>query len=266
MYYVAHINYIATYIQQKTMDKFIFALYSFKTAWEFTTKHRLWGYYIIPAIVSLLVFGTLLFFIWQLATWVSGIFMTLLPADWLSGGWLSGLLSAVVFGIALLFCLKMYRYLMLILLSPALALLSEKLQQIWHNTPERPFDLSQLLTDVLRGIQISLRNLFIELFLTITLTIIGLLLSPISPIIALLIFVIESYFVGFSMIDYRNEFLRLSARQSRELIWENKGFTIGIGMTFNLLLWIPVLGVLIAPMLAVTAAGIGMNKLADRAY
>jgi CysZ protein len=246
------------------MDKFIFALYSFKSAWDFTHKHRLWGYYVIPALISLLLFSTLLFFISQLATWASAIFMTLLPTDWVSGGWLSGLLSTVIFVIALLLCFKIYRYVMLMLLSPALALLSERVQQIWHDTPEKPFDMTQLIADVLRGIQISIRNLVIELFLTITLTLIGLILSPLSPIIALLIFVIESYFVGFAMIDYRNEFLRLTARQSREIIWQHKSFSVGIGMTFNILLWIPVVGVLVAPLLAVTAAGIGINQLADK--
>ncbi|MFY7788667.1 MAG: EI24 domain-containing protein, partial [Thermoflexibacteraceae bacterium] len=180
------------------------------------------------------------------------------------GGWLSGLLSTVIFVIALLLCFKIYRYVILMLLSPALALLSERVQQIWHDTPEKPFDMTQLIADVLRGIQISIRNLVIELFLTITLTLIGLILSPLSPIIALLIFVIESYFVGFAMIDYRNEFLRLTARQSREIIWQHKSFSVGIGMTFNILLWIPVVGVLVAPLLAVTAAGIGINKLAAK--
>jgi CysZ protein len=66
------------------------------------------------------------------------------------------------------------------------------------------------------------------------------------------------------MIDYRNEFRRLSAGESNRIIKQHRGLAIGNGLAFNLLLLIPVLGVLLAPPLGAVAAGIAANQVLDK--
>jgi CysZ protein len=62
------------------------------------------------------------------------------------------------------------------------------------------------------------------------------------------------------MIDYRNEFKNYSAKESRAIINDHKGLAIGVGTMFNLILLVPVLGALVAPVIAVVAGGLAINK------
>jgi CysZ protein len=246
------------------MYQILLALKSYKDAISFSNKHNLWVYYIVPAIVSFFIFSGLAYLFYQFGNNLVAAVESFLPNQDSDKIWAKPLeifIKILVYVFLFLFYLKTYRYIMLILLSPALSLLSEKVQEISQHTAPRPFDFSQLLADVIRGIKISFRNLFIEILLTVTLSILGLVIGFISPFTTILIILIESYFLGFSMIDYRNEFMRISAEESRQIIWKNKVFATGIGFFCTLMLFIPVLGVLIAPLLAVTAAGLGINEL-----
>ena len=65
------------------------------------------------------------------------------------------------------------------------------------------------------------------------------------------------------MIDYFNELQKLSAKESRQMIWAHKGLALGNGAMFNLLLLVPVVGVMTAPLLALTASHIAMQKNND---
>lgn len=246
------------------MKQLLFALQAYKMAMSFTNKHNLWVYYIAPAIINMLIFSGLayLFFIFgnSISLWLESF----LPTRSLDNTWLTIIdifLRGFIYVFLLLFYLKTYRFVMLILLSPALSMLSEKVQELSQNTTPRPFNISQLLHDILRGIKISFRNLFIEIAFTLLLSVIGIIFGFLSPITTVCIIIIESYFLGFSMIDYRNEFMQISASNSQKMIWKYKGFAVGIGFFCTLMLFIPVLGVLVAPLLAVTAAGLGINIL-----
>jgi CysZ protein len=84
---------------------------------------------------------------------------------------------------------------------------------------------------------------------------------PIAPIVILLL---ESYFMGYSMADYRNEYFGIKSKESRKLINKYFGLTIGNGMLFNFLLLIPLLGVLFAPTFALVSSGLSINYLEKR--
>ncbi len=246
------------------MKHFVFAFHAYRQALQFTNHHSLWGYYIVPALLNLALFGGLGYVFWLLGASVTEGMENLLPADWLQHSWgniLQTALKTLIYLILLVFYIKIYRFLMLLLLSPALALYSERIQEIWHGKTPRPFDWGQLRKDSWRGLQLNLRNLATELSLTIILLLIGLVFSFLSPLVTVCLLIVEAYFIGFSMIDYRNEYVLLAPNKSRQLVWFYRFFAIGIGLVFLLLLWIPILGALFAPFLAITAAGIGMNEL-----
>jgi CysZ protein len=153
-----------------------------------------------------------------------------------------------------------YRYLILIILSPMLALLSEKTDKLLTGK-EYPFVLKNFIIDVLRGIRIATRNTLIELFFMIVLFFFSYvpIIGYISPVI---MFLITCYFYGFSMMDYTNERNRLSIRQSIRFLRRNKGFAMANGMVFYLMFFfIPVIGFMVAPAYAVVAATLGIEEI-----
>lgn len=230
-------------------------------AFRFIKQHRLWAYVLIPALLNVLIFAGFGAAVWQSSGRLSAWLIDLTGVGNLTGeaetiaGWLIG---AIVKVISFFVYFKFFRYTILLLSAPALALIAEKTQEILTGVTH-PFSFRQLLHDVLRGLGITLRNLLIELSLTIPLYLLAL-VPVITPFATVLILGIESYFVGFSMIDYRNEYHRLSARESRRFVNQRKGLAIGNGLAFNLLLFIPVLGVLVAPPLGAIAAALAVKR------
>jgi CysZ protein len=234
-------------------------------ALTFIESNGLWKYIVIPAIINLLLFVGASVFVWQSTDFLSSWLIDITGVDSISGttgNVLEWILAALVKIISFFMYFKLYRYTILLLSAPALALLAEKTQEILTGI-SHPFRAGQLLKDIMRGLGITLKNLIKELAFTIPLYLLAL-IPIITPFASLLILLIESYFVGFSMIDYRNEYRRLSARESNRIIKQHRGLAIGNGLAFNLLLLVPILGVLFAPPLGAVAAGLAANQVLDK--
>ncbi|MDJ1506477.1 EI24 domain-containing protein [Xanthocytophaga agilis] len=243
------------------LRKMLAAIYAYAQTFSFINRHRLWKLVLIPAIIYLLIYGALLTVIILNTNLLSDPLAHWIHADTLSGplGNLArGVVSWLVRALVFILYFKLFRYIVLILSSPAIALMAEKTQEILTGVTH-PFDRKQFIQDVWRGIRLSIRNLLTEWFITIPLYFL-LFIPVVDFFIGIAILLIESYFVGFSMMDYRNEFLRMSGRDSRLLIQRNKSIAIGIGLIFSLFLAIPFLGALVAPMLAVVAAALVMEQ------
>lgn len=144
-----------------------------------------------------------------------------------------------------------YKNIVLIIMSPMLAFLSERVEELYLGK-SYPFHVGQFIKDVLRGIRIAFRNLIRELFAIALAT---LFLGPLSPIVA---FLVESYYYGFSMIDYSNERRKLTVKQSIAYIHRNRGMALGNGLVFYGLFLIPFLGWMVAPALGLVAATLGV--------
>ena len=220
---------------------------------SFINKHKLWSWLIIPGIINLILFLILGVFAWDQSS---------ILTDYVNNqfGVENEIGSSVIFWTILivsrlimtLFFILIYKYVLLILVAPALALFSEKINQI-QTGQELPFNSKVFINNVFRGVGIAIKNLMKEILLIVLvslLTFTGIL----APFVPVLILVIQSYFYGFSMIDYRCELQGMSIKKSSDFVWENKGIAIGNGVVFNLILLIPFFGVLIAPMLALVAA------------
>ncbi len=154
--------------------------------------------------------------------------------------------------------LKFYRYFILIFFAPILTFISEKVQSIDTGT-KRPFSWGIFLGDIWRSITVAVLNLTLELLIYLLLIGITIFLPILSIVTPVLMFVVASYFYGFAMLDYRNEFFMVSARESRKMIWQYKWLALGNGTVFNLLIFIPVLGPLLTPVLSVVAGGLAFN-------
>lgn len=239
---------------------------TYSDAHQLIIKHKLWVYIIAPGIINIAVFIVSFLFISSLSNefveWaLNNISAFLGYPELLSET--KGLLELVITSfikIAFVFLyLSIYKYIILILMSPLLALLSERVENILTGN-NYPFNMFDFLHDVIRGIALALRNLLVEISLLILVFLIGFipLLNLITPLIT---FYISSYYYGFSMLDYSNERKRFTIKQSIHFIRMQRGVAFGNGAVFYGLLLLPFIGWLIAPAYSVTAAAIAREKL-----
>lgn len=157
-------------------------------------------------------------------------------------------------------------YIVIICLSPVFAFLSEKTEELLTGN-EYPFNPDQMMRDVVRGVLLALRNLFIELGYMVLIFLLGLFIPLVGGIIgSIILFFISAYFYGFSFIDYTNERRRLTLKQSVKFIRENKGMAIANGFVFSLFSLIPWCGVTLAGFVAiisVVAATVATHNVVD---
>ncbi len=158
--------------------------------------------------------------------------------------------------ILVLFYFSLFKYLFLIVGSPLFAYLSEKTESIIEGK-DYPFDLKQLMKDVVRGVKLAVRNTLWQTVYMISLLILSFfpLVGWITPLITLFI---ECYYYGFSMLDYSCERHKLSPTESISYIGNHKGLAIGNGMVFYLMHLVPIVGWVLAPSYAVVAATISL--------
>ena len=143
-------------------------------------------------------------------------------------------------------------YVILILMSPLLAYVSEKTEKI-ISRKDYPFSWTQLFKDALRGIMIAMRNFFLESAAIVILFFLSFI--PLMQLISTpLLFLVSAYFYGFSFMDYTCERRRLKMKESVQYIRRNKGLAIANGSLFALCLLIPVVGVSLSGFVAIISS------------
>lgn len=241
----------------------LIGLKSYNKALKFTSSHKLWGYYIVPALINLVIVFVIAWAMYHYTSDLSYFLENILGIGEKEGWWvelLDKVLIILLYIIIILFFIKIYKYIILTLLSPVLSLLAEKTQVKLTGVAEPPFQLKRLLKDVARGISVALRSLVIEMGLTIILLLLSL-TGFLAPITSVLLIVVECYFLGFSMMDYHYEFKQIPAKESVKLVRKHKGLSIGTGLGLYLIFFIPLVGITFGPMLAVVSAGLGIDQI-----
>ena len=111
-----------------------------------------------------------------------------------------------------------------------------------------------------RGLLVVIRNFAVELILIAVITV-ALKLISLGFIKNAAIFVIQSYLLGFIVLDTANSRLNMSIRQSAKRIRSYAGLSVAIGLGLYLLLLIPIAGAVIAPCVASVAAVLALFEL-----
>ncbi len=249
----------------RMLKEIIIAVQSYFEAHRFIVKHRLWKWILIPGIIYCLLFCTGMYFFWKSSNWVImellettgiGRWMNALDSSWLKLLFIFG--QVILKLVLMLFYFSLFKYLFLILGSPLFAYLSEKTEAIMQGK-DFPFSLPQLLTDIVRGIRLALRNTLWQTVYVISILLLSFI--PVAgwftPLIALMV---ECYYLGFSMLDYSCERRQFSPAESIAFINRHRGLAIGNGLVFYLMHLIFVVGWLLAPSYAVIAATISFHK------
>lgn len=147
--------------------------------------------------------------------------------------------------------LILYKHIVLALSAPFMGPVSGKIEAYITGQAPKHRNTSGL-SQLWRGIRINVRNLVMELLLTIPIIIIGFI--PVIGIIStVLLFLVQSYYAGFGNMDYTLE-RHFNMKQSLNFVKQNRGVAIGNGMIFMLMLLVPILGIILVLPLSVTAA------------
>jgi CysZ protein len=162
------------------------------------------------------------------------------------------------------FTLLVFRYIIMAIASPFMSLLSERLEQkLYPNRPGTPFSIGKMLSDLVRGVRIAIRNVVREIFLTLLLLLLGVIIPPLGVAVPILIILLQAYYAGFGNFDFTLE-RRFPVRESVRFMHDHRFYAIGNGLVFVFLL-MTVVGFLFALPLG-TAAGavVVLEKLEGR--
>lgn len=230
-------------------------LNAFREALQMIRAHQLWGYVLLPGLLSLLFGGIVIFTAYTMAGNIADAIANWYP--WEFGSDLvrkvSGIMGATVI-IAGAFL--SYKYVILILVAPFMSPLSEKVEGYLRGAEKVPvpFDPARVLRELWRGVRIGGRNILREILLTILL-----LLAAGIPVVGFFsgaaMFFVQAYFAGFGNMDYTLE-RHFGVRSSVAFVRDYRGLAVANGTVFMLLLMVPVVGLFLAPSLCTVAATI----------
>ena len=212
---------------------FKIGLNAYVKAIPFVIKHRFWMYFFVPILIFILI-NYLGFYFKDLQHLYKA------PEE---AGFFKSVYYFFVSGIFLMLSftfLNFFRYIILIIISPLLSIISEKTERkLTGNTYS--FSITQLIKDVKRALNLNIRNLFWELSIVLvvilTLKIIDL-FYPLNDSFSYYFRVIcmecvAFYYYGFGFIDYIMERLKMNHKESILFVRNHRGLAIALGLVFT---------------------------------
>jgi CysZ protein len=207
---------------------------SYINALKFIKKHKLWTYFLFPVLIFCGVYYLGFTFEDLRKEYSAGEDAGMIKTVWyafVSGVFL--LLSYVIF--------NFMRYILIILISPVLSIVSEKVEKIITGNKYK-FNLEQLIKDIKRTINLAIRNVFIEFGIVYGVALILYIIFWIVPapegtakfISAQFAMIVAFYYYGFGFIDFINERRRLTIKESVKFVKKHKGFAVALGLVFTL--------------------------------
>jgi len=157
-----------------------------------------------------------------------------------------------------------FKYVILLLLEVVIFHFARKTLEVLTNE-EAEASLNDFIKAQIRMFKVVLFSFVMENIATV---LIGVILSIIGADFAkpLLVFIIQCFFLGFVIVDNYNEIYNMKLKQSFKYARQYGGVCIAIGIVIYVLMWIPVLGSVLAPLLGAVAATVTMfelNKMDD---
>lgn len=244
------------------MKEIVIAFRSWQEAHSLIERHRLLREILWPGITySLLVLISLYFVAGsssEAVTWMSekiGIenWLQQQRSEWLSFLFvMNGMMLRLVL---MIFYFSLFKYLLLIVGSPAFTYLSEKTEALLDGK-EHPFSWVDVKEDALRGIRLAFHNAGRQIGYFIGLIFLSLipLAGWITPLIAL---TLEAYYFGVSMLDYSFARNKFTLKQSLLFSSQHRGLAIGNGIVFfamHVMIWL-------APAYAIIAATLSVRQV-----
>ena len=247
----------------KLGEQLSLAYKSYGKAFRTLDKNRLWSILVLPSILSLLIAIGVGALAWttsdDILSYVNRKFLTR-EFDTAVGNLFHIVTTLAIRGITLFMYLKLFRYLILIFLSPVFVNISNIFHRI-ASGEDHKMNIWSYCFCSFRGIKFALRNFVLEILVTMLLTLLAIIIFWIFPLIPILIFIAESYFFSMVLLDYGFEMGGLSMKDSIRKSRNLPGIPITNGLIFNLIILIPIIGVIAGPVIAFIAAQESVNTL-----
>ena len=229
------------------------AIRAYVGSFRLLSQLKLWKYFAIPIIISLITATIIGFTAYGLSDDIGNFLAKIWIWDW--GKVAFTTFTSVIGAIfVLVIGLILYKHIVLALSAPFMSAVSEKIEIHINGDLKHQHRKTSFQEQLWRGIRINIRNLGKELLITIPI-----LLLKFIPIVnifsTILLFLVQDYSAGFGNMDYTLE-RHFNYKDSISFVSKNKGTSIGNGIVFMLCLLIPVLGIIIVLPLSVTAASV----------
>jgi CysZ protein len=213
----------------------------------FSLKSEAIKFILFSGFLTLIIFSGVVWAAWSVSGWMAAKLAQLTPWDTSMESTLYSFMISLA--IIVLFAM-IIKYIILLLLSPILSYLSEKIEKSLR-TDYIPGGFS-MAASAARSVRINMRNFVKECFITVLLLIAGFI--PGLNVISLpLLLLVQAYFAGFGIMDFYLE-RHKSFRETLVEVYDHKWAAITTGGIFLLLFAIPVLGAIIAPYLTTVTA------------
>ena len=229
------------------------AIRAYVGSFRLLSQLKLWRYFAIPIIISLITATIIGFTAYGLSDNIGSFLAKVWIWDWGKEAFTTftsviGAIFVLVIGLIL------YKHIVLALSTPFMSAVSEKIEIHINGDLKHQHRKTTFQEQLWRGIRINIRNLGKELLITIPI-----LLLKFIPVVnifsTILLFLVQAYYAGFGNMDYTLE-RHFNYKDSISFVSKNKGTSIGNGIVFMLCLLIPVLGIIIVLPLSVTAASV----------
>lgn len=208
---------------------------SYIEAFKFIKVHKLWYYFIFPVLLFLGIYY--LGFVFQELKHEIIIYddMGLIRKIWL-------MFLRSVYALLAVVMFSFMRYILIILLSPVLSIVSERVERILTGNKYK-FNLKQLIKDIKRALNLAIRNVIWELSIVYGLILayyiiswmIGLSEGVDDFITGAIAMVIAFYYYGFGFIDYLMERMRMNLQESVRFVRDHKGIAVALGSVFTII-------------------------------
>ena len=252
----------------RLIKDFFLGIRAYFKAFIFVYEYNLWLYFIVPVLVSIGLYygGDMILEELKYHDFNKGLhglnfdeklknfkFDEIVPND--------NEVQLIIGALKLLFVISAFafnKYLVLIMLAPLNTTLSAKTERILTGN-KYPFDYGQLISDIYRTINFSLRNGIRQGILIGIWLIIEFLIPIIEPASPYVIFWIAAYYYGATLIDYNSERRKLSWEDSVKFIKRYSGMSLSLGGVFSLLYFNSYVGIIVGPIMGVVAATIAVH-------
>lgn len=228
--------------------------------YEIISRLKLWKFFAIPMLISLLVFSMILLVSFSFSNAIGSYLASFWIWDF--GQETIQTISRIFGGLFIVIIgFISFKHIIMALSAPFMGPISKIIEDDFNGVvSQNSTSTSKGL--LIRGIRISMRNLLREFILTIPILLFGL-IPVIGLFSAILLFLSQAYFAGFGNMDYTLE-RHFSYKKSILFVKNNRGLAIGNGIVFMLFLLIPFVGVILVHPFSVTAATIVTVKSMEK--
>lgn len=238
----------ASYI--KMIKNIVQGVKAYGGTFKLISQLGLWKYFAIPVLISIITASLIVAAAYGWSDNIAHLLDNVWIWEWGAEGFHT--IAEIIGGIIIVIIgLILYKHIIMALSAPFMSPVSEKIERHFlgdQHSHRNTTNASQLW----RGIRINVRNLGMELVLTLPLLILSL-IPVLNIITTVLIFLVQAYYAGFGNMDYTLE-RHFTYKESIQFVKRHRGVAIGNGILFIALLIIPVIGVVLVLPLSVTAS------------